>query len=377
MQRVNRVVGIVMVGMLMSSCAKETLIKQAAMGDPASVEIEANERAGDNRFVMQNQEIPTVTDGTRAANIPGNVGWRLIAELSSPNFMGRTLSATHVTLNGDMAYVAYKNEGQGTFSVIEAIDLSDTQRPQVVNRLDLPSSLVNSIEVQEAANGNPDRLWLALSDSQHGGMPVAVDLAPNGALTTDITAQLMSRDGGAAPSEATSITTTSPDKTRFASLVAGADARILIGDPATMTILKTIEIPAIVQDGDAEITFDEGNPTTVLVAAGSDGVQAYDIKSGSLVNSSPDLLVQRGSSSGVTTDEDFVYMANGSDGLAICKSSSLIGVDLQPVVIFNPKSFAAPATHVAVDGEWVFLANGEAGLSVIRQHTGTLEGLRK
>ncbi|MDZ7806118.1 MAG: hypothetical protein U5K71_03265 [Gracilimonas sp.] len=70
-------------------------------------------------------------------------------------------------------------------------------------------------------------------------------------------------------------------------------------------------------------------------------------------------------SNGVTVDGQYVYIANGTDGLFITTIARSGNKD--PEEVYGWKSGSGSANFVKTDGKFIILANGTDGLNILRK----------
>ena len=73
-----------------------------------------------------------------------------------------------------------------------------------------------------------------------------------------------------------------------------------------------------------------------------------------------------GNTNGVSTDNDYVYAANGSDGISISPHPEG-GDNIEPIFYWDMAEDDASANFIIADGEWVFVAKGGGGFKILRK----------
>ncbi|MDO9512322.1 MAG: hypothetical protein Q7J34_11230 [Bacteroidales bacterium] len=109
---------------------------------------------------------------------------------------------------------------------------------------------------------------------------------------------------------------------------------------------------------------------TMYVAAGKSGMKAYDVTTKALLYQAPFDMLSHGNTNGVSADTDYVYMANGEDGLYLGKVEtygpltsvlSIVGY-WDNSNVNGPAGQIASANMVTSTGTYIFVAKGvEAG----------------
>jgi hypothetical protein len=113
--------------------------------------------------------------------------------------------------------------------------------------------------------------------------------------------------------------------------------------------------------------FIEKNSQIAYVASGANGLKAYNINSGNEVYTSPADMLTTGNTNGLTKDDDYIYLANGADGLFIGKLPNGNGGEIIPVQTWDMNESGASANLVETDGDWIFVAKGGGGLKILRK----------
>jgi len=119
--------------------------------------------------------------------------------------------------------------------------------------------------------------------------------------------------------------------------------------------------------GKTVVHFDDGDDNIAYVASGKDGVKAYDTNSGALVYQSGSEMITTGNSNGLDSENGYLYIANGADGLAICPMPTTANPTIAPIFNWDMASHPASANYVVANGQWVLVAKGRGGFNVIRK----------
>lgn len=120
--------------------------------------------------------------------------------------------------------------------------------------------------------------------------------------------------------------------------------------------LASINVGPIAPDDGKNVARLDGNKA--YVATGRDGLKVFDINT---MSSTPvgTFDVTSGLTNGVSTDNDYVYVANGASGVYILNKADLS-------VVGNYK-YDGSANYVDSKNNFVFVANGTGGLKIIRR----------
>jgi len=100
---------------------------------------------------------------------------------------------------------------------------------------------------------------------------------------------------------------------------------------------------------------------------GMEGLKRFDIFSGQETWASPRDMITSGNTNGITSDESFIYVANGADGLTVFTKPE-IGEDPERVFQWDlDDAETASANMVKTYGEWVFVAKGQGGVKILKR----------
>ena len=111
--------------------------------------------------------------------------WYFVAEVASPSYQGHTLSATHVEVVDDKAYVSYNKQGDIHLGGVEVFDLSNAAYPKIISQALFDNADVNALTADYDGNRFNRKLWLALSHENKGAALRQIDLR-NGRISEDI-----------------------------------------------------------------------------------------------------------------------------------------------------------------------------------------------
>jgi len=345
--------------------------------------------------------------------------WYYVAEVESPSFNGGALSATHVVIEGNKAYVTYNKQGTEHAGGVEVIDLSNPAFPAIISQAIFDGDDVNAVAVDNDGNNKvvvQDRnLWLAISSYKKGAVMRQIVLE-NGLLTDDVSDVTLSKslsDGSTAAS-ANGIVGTSDyiyvtagqsyggtfqlsttdlsvianeeythakfpaingrnNGAKQVTLSTGENSKLHVynvGPDRTETVFditsiyhQNVEEP---YKGKSTLFMDEGGEIC-YVASGHNGLIAYNVNDGGQVYSSPAGMLTTGNTNGFAKDDDYVYLANGADGLYIATLPEGGSGELVPVQVWDMDETSASANLVQTDGDWVFVAKGGGGLKILRK----------
>ena len=343
--------------------------------------------------------------------------WEHVAEVDPLILSGQTLSATHITLFNDRAYVSYHKQGDTHLGAVEIIDLGNPNFPSIVSQASFLNADINAVTSEFANSSGLLKVWLAMSDATHGAQlyeletngnqftenfsrvnlsnildDSGVSASANGIAVTDNYLYVTSGKtyGGTVQLQKDNLSTIDSEtysdakyvavngtvnNSKVVSLVTGDNAEIKVdvvrNDGLNTTAYDIGEIwHQNVQEtyrGKSTMEFSPINSDQLYIAKGSDGIALVDVTTGQIVNESKGTMLVVGNTNGVSTDDDYIYAANGSDGISILRHPTSSGEDLLPFFYWDMAEEGASANYVIADGEWVFVAKGGGGFKILRK----------
>jgi hypothetical protein len=338
--------------------------------------------------------------------------WYYVAEVAAPVFNGEVLSATHVDIIDDKAYVSYNVQGDVYSGGIEVIDLENPAYPSIISQMLFTGNDANAV-VADISGSNASRdVYLALSSFKKGAV-IRKLISSDGLFTggfadlslskgiTGISASAnaitCSNDyiyvtsgqsvGGLHQINKQDFTLLNPDEFQAAKYVVtnggniGAKQITLsTGDEAQLHVYnigealdkEVFDIGSIyhqnVEDpysGKSTMHIDPQS-SNCFVSMGVNGMKAFNIFTGEVVYTSPVNMLTTGNTNGLTKDDLFVYLANGADGLYIAELPEESG-ELIPVQVWDMEESPASANLVKASDDWLFVAKGGGGLKILRR----------
>ena len=329
------------------------------------------------------------------------------------------MSATHIAFLEDKAYITYHKRGVDHLGALEVVDLSNPNNPTVTFRGYLSSADINAVEVGKIPGSDDIKIWLSLSDSKKGAVLGEVTMAGGTTYSSFKIVNLSNFVDSGISSSANSVTFsgnylyissgkthggafcinaetlevlgaakfengkyidvngTPESATKVVSLQTGASSSIRVEDIGSFHFSNEYNIGEILHQnvdtdsrGKGTIHFVNNDPDNVYVTKGKHGLASYNIHTGAETWASNHDLLTTGNTNGVTSDNEFIYAANGADGLAVFTKPEIPGID--PELIFTwdmDEPTAAPANFIEVDGstEWILIAKGLGGTKILRR----------
>ncbi|MCB7482016.1 hypothetical protein [Christiangramia sediminis] len=354
------------------------------------------------------------------ANITNNRGMKAgsvfgieqIASLEPPVLDGTALRATHVDVNGDFAYISYNKEGATYLGAIDVVNISDKYNPELVSRLTTSIADINSLFVDnnnylvftgasakdnrgtgrrslmgylELANGDLDQSFSNESDDPRVNPISNLDYGNQGNAGVHILpyngeAISISGDAGAIskleyPGIMTAFDgnfTEEIGDLRYAALknntlavLSGVDGLMNFTINDSFELISKISTAPLAAESKRTITWYGDN---VLVSEGSQGVGIYNFEAGAKLASLPlkvnpeaaEINLEDKVTNAVSTDGNFIYMANGGAGLDIIKLNETLNPVAEGIA-----EIQGSANFVQAKGEYIYVASG-SGLKILK-----------
>ena len=119
--------------------------------------------------------------------------------------------------------------------------------------------------------------------------------------------------------------------------------------------------------GKSVLHFVDNDPDEVYVTKGMSGLSRININTGQETWTSPKEMITTGNTNGITSDGEFIYVANGADGLTVF-TQPLPGESPERVFQWDlDDAQTASANMVQTHGEWVFVAKGQGGVKILKR----------
>ncbi len=385
----------------------------------------ACEKAEEPENVAGNQEYSIVNDeallngSIQLINEPINfkgakvvAPFSLIASVQSPVVGGVRLSATSVFVKNNKAYVTYAERGEGYKGALNVLNLSNPTTLVLISQVTFSSIDLNASDL----SGNV--LYLAGSSKKLGAVVIPVQLnGANGAVVNGANNCIPTKVGNAASANGIIqggnwlyVSTGSTNGGTYClkksnldfvasdlyngAIYAAANGRsngntqltlesgvnsnlhvykIGLSDENSEKVIPVGEIkhqnvePQYVYSGKSTIFMKTGD-NVCYVSKGMYGMEAYNVVSGQMVFKSPLNMLTLGNTNAVSADNNYVYMANGADGVAFAEYPQS-GNILNIVGVWDDPAYPGSANYVTSDGTYLFVAKGqEGGLKIIKRN---------
>lgn len=332
----------------------------------------------------------------------GDYPLTLVAQITPPSFSGGDhLTASHVDIVGNYAYVSYNTIDADYVGGIDVIDIADPMQPRVTSRLYYLNADINSLKydngfVYAAGGVDAEKSVTATANSFVAKIPVSngrFNLSngisygfQEGFNANDILIDgnrvLMTsgRDGYVTEFDKQSLEIN--NETPYADLrsLAINNGQIAVLDASfgvrflDTDLNETRQIPI---DSDFRLadkrTLDISDDK-VVVAEGGKGAGIYSAATGALIEYVPiplnpeQVAIENIVTNATALNDNVLLMANGGAGL--CLSEDNNGVDLVGII-----ELQGSINYVASKGDYIFAASGKRGLQIIKMNrpNGSLE----
>lgn len=382
------------------SCSDETIVFEQ---QEDSISLESDQNVLENSIVLDNAGVidiigdTTDTSGKNSFTDQANGHpLTLVGQVSPPSFRGgENLTASHVDLQDNYAYVSYNTVAESYAGGIDIVDISDPHNPILTSRLYYLNADLSALKYDNGyiyAVGGFNSEQSATIDFNSFVAKIA---AQNGRFNTrDISYGF--QEGFVA----TDVETTDNEVI----VVSGKDGLVVRYQKSSLDIINEVpysdlraielkedkigvldadygvrvldqslnQIASIAIDADFRLadkrtlTFTDDK---VIVAEGSSGAGVYNYSTGQFLERVPivDYDFRSVSQSevvtnAVSTNEDVLLMANGAAGLCLSENKA----NANSIEIVGVIDFDGSANYVVSKGDYIFAASGTKGLQIIK-----------
>ncbi len=393
---------------VMSSCVKENpdrIVKFQVNTDS----LELNQR-------MSYPMVPITLNKPKSSS---SVGFMLVGDAQSPEINGQRLSASSVIFQNNKAYVTYNLRGEEFGGAIVVYNLSNTMQPTINSQI-----IFEDIDINIASfKKNTNKIYLGGSHSTLGGVVIPVNVNGQGGINTSQNLQVTpigetpsvngivqvgnrlivsagNTNGGfwsinqgslgvaddmlSDGAKSVAYNEGSGNSNWFTGLIAPGPTQNAVlkiwngGNNPTFANPRTINlnIPAYHQSVEPDYDrlgklymFMKKNDNICYIPLGANGMRAYNISpnapSQGPVYQSPADMLTIGNTNCVSADNDYIYLANGSDGVLFAKPPTSGNV-IDVVGVWDNSIYPGSANFVASNNTHIFVAKGkEGGLKIL------------
>jgi hypothetical protein len=326
-------------------------------------------------------------------NEAGDYPLTLVAQINPPSFSGgENLTATHVHVDGDYAYVSYNTAQDGYVGAIDIINISNPLEPTVTSRLYYSNADINSVEYNDgyvyAVGGlDSEKSILATSNSFVAKIPVSGGTMNTSAIIYGFQEGFNSTDIEVTPIHVV--------------VSSGGDGSITVYDKRDLSVVREAPFPDLrsvannngqfavldagkgvsILDSELNITkeiaintdFGAGTKRTlafnddkIIVSEGTKGAGIYNTNTGALLEYLPILLDPNGigtqdiETNAVAVNENVLLMANGGAGLCLSEDNG------NNANLYGVIQLEGSINFVESKGDYIFAASGKNGLQIIK-----------
>ncbi len=389
------------------SCSKEETVAPVASNEEGIV-VNNNSNELNARMVYYND--PLVLKGQKASP-----SFTLIGDAGSPTVNGVKLSASYVLRKYNNVYVTYNERGNGYGGAIVVYDLTNPAVPVIVSQMTFEKIDINACDIENLGGD----LYLAGSSKSKGAVIVKIAIDGSGLITSTPSTVSIVKVGNAFSANGviqshiwlyvsagnsvgglymfnkSSMVLTDYDLYSGAKFStangrnAGDNHLSLEVDPTNNAFLHVYVVhtndPSTervwpvgfiqTQNVEPEFTnygkhtlFIRPNTQVCYISMGVSGMKALNTQTGALVYESPAGMITYGNTNAVSADADYIYMANGAQGLYIAEKPTS-GTVVNIVGIWDDPAQPGSVNMVYSDETHIFVAKGkEGGLKIIKEN---------
>lgn len=324
----------------------------------------------------------------------GDFPLTLVAQVKSPTYQGRdNLTASHVYVEGNYAYVSYNTAGEGYFGALDIINISNPFSPRLTSRLFYLNADINAIYYENGyvyAVGGVDaetsvtatsNSFVAKLSAVNGRFDLGSGIKygfQQGYNANDVFIEegkvhvTSGKEGSLTVYNQTDLSienefpfadlrSLSYNNGNIAVLDAGKGVSVL---GPNYEIMK--EIPIGTDLGNSTKRIIDFSGDRIIVSEAAKGAGVYSYSSGSLLEYIPILINPDGVdqadvvTNAVAANDGILLMANGGAGLCLSEEGD---ISAKPVGIIE---LEGSINYVASKGDYIFAASGLEGLQIIK-----------
>ena len=410
-------------GLVVASCQKDSDVTPTIPGtDPGiseQVTFQSNDSEESDRLTMLNEVVVLADTSLGRDHCTNYSAWNKVADASTFYYDGQAMSATHVSQVGDIVAVSYHLRGSDYFGIVEVWDVSNPNSLKWKGAVSFEQADINSIVMEAVPTGTSRRLWLALADKKKGAMVAELKLKSNNKFEEDYVR--LTQLTKAIPEEASASANAIAERGEHIFVTAGkSKGGAFVLDKESLEVVSSEsfsnakgialgsynKVAAIQTDGpggvysnlnnlnaapaelsrfydtgaiahqnveDAEngkvsAAFSTREPNFLFVASGDQGVKGYNLSTSQEVYTSHEAFLRYGNANGIAFDNDYMYVALGADGIAICSMSGALP-DETSVFLWDMDEPDASANFISTGNGWVAIAKGEGGFKLLKKAT--------
>ncbi|MFK5973589.1 MAG: hypothetical protein QM485_09945 [Flavobacteriaceae bacterium] len=382
------------------SCSDETTIFSNPQDD---ISIESSQSVLENSILYDKSGVLDIYEENSVtgkfslgakSEIAGDYPLTLVAQINPPSYGGgESLTASHIHLVDNYAYVSYNTVGANYAGGIDIINIKNPNKPKITSRLYYTNADINSLKYENGyvyAVGGVDseksvratsNSFIAKISASNGKFNLSAGISYgfqegfNGtdiALVNNTIMVTSGMDGSLTVYDKNSIEILKEVPFEDLRSLASKDNNIALLD-ASKGILLLDQNLNITKEIDIDSDFGPASKRTIaffgdkiVVSEGTKGAGVYDTATGSLLEYIPILLNPEGVSNqdvvtnAVTTNQKVILMANGGAGLCLSEENNN-NSDLVGIIELD-----GSINYVESKGDYIFAASGRQGLQIIK-----------
>jgi len=385
------------------SCSDETTVYSDPQDD---LSIEENEAVLENSIMYDDAGVLDIVGQDQLSGKSsksnfdeqaGDYPLTLVAQVDPPSFQngGESLTASHVHVVDNYAYVSYNTVEGGYAGAVDIVNVEDPNKPRVTSRLYYLNADVNSIKYENGyvyivGGVDSEKSVRATSNSF-----VARIVASGGRFNTGAGIVYGFQQGFNSTDVALTDSSVMVTSGKDGSLTVYKKSDLTIQNELPLTDLRSVAVSngnIAVLDASKGVTIVDQNLTVkkeiaidsdfgpnskrtlgfsgdnIVVAEGSKGAGVYSSETGSLLEYIAIPIDPAGVAQGdkvtnaVAVNEEALLMANGGAGLCLSEDQ---GNDTDLVGIIE---LEGSINYVASKGDYIFAASGKSGLQIIKMN---------
>lgn len=388
---------------LLFSCSDETTVYE----DPNNnnnLRLESNENILESSVIYDEAGVLDILDeatitGKYASSAKvqpaGDYPLTLVAQVDVPSFQGgQNLTASHVVVDGDYAYVSYNTVDANFVGAVDIVNVKNPRNPRVTSRLYYTNADINALAYDNGYVYLAGGVDSELSVTATANSFLAKIMVTNGSFDLDAGITYGFQEGyNATDVEVVSnkvIVTSGQEgfvrvynKSDLSTIVEAPylDLRAVAANESNIAVLDASAGVSILDQSlntikDIAIDSDFGVNTkrtldfygeNIIVSEGSKGAGVYNGSNGSFVEYIPILLDPETVddsdvvTNAVATNEEVLLMANGGAGLCLSENKDTSDTSLVGII-----QLEGSINFVASKDDYIFAASGLEGLQIIK-----------
>jgi len=385
-------------------------------GSGANNQISVNNNLAklNQRIHVVNKPVTLDSGKTKSPNpslVSGKNRFTHIVDIDAPAIGAdqKKLSATGVQIQANKIYVSYQLHGSEYGGAVDMIDMKDlkgnsTDNPSIVSSIDFSDTDINALDIEQ----NGKLLWITggrdvhksnyNTENHYGAIVGEISIVQDGFLSKNyretplpsysgnaivdtgnqLYAAAGATDGGFFELDKSTLEISNSFYTDYAKSVDRRKDDIIglyLSSDKQMAEFRMMNFNGKdSQSYDTRLAVNPSNGKNVIehfgdityAALGDQGVKGYkfDGSTKPLVYSFKAEATD--AANGVTVDGEYVYVANGIDGLYI--TSRNCNNKKEPVSVYHWNSGPGSANNVKTDGNYIIVAKGVDGISILRKN---------